>query len=131
MSKSPTTKTATTGRNRPEARTWTAAQNWTITAIANVLNKTEWELKEVFSGTDFATLMAEVEDWKATAGKPTVPSISRITSQNSAQPTSDQVGCLIFALTIPSDNPFSDNPFSDNPFSDNPFFDIDLVLVIL
>ena len=105
-------KTATTGRNRPEARTWTTAQSWTMTAIANVLNKTERELKEVFSGTDFVTLMAEVEDWKTTDGKPTVPSISRITtSQNSAQSTSDQVGCLIFTLTIPSDNPFSDNPF--------------------
>ena len=61
-------KTATTGRNRPEARTWTAAQNWTITAVANVRNKTEREHKEVLSGTDCVTLMTEVEDLKMTAG---------------------------------------------------------------
>ena len=112
MSKSPTVRTATTRRNSPEVPTWTAAQNRTIAPIANIWNKTKWELKEVFSGTDFATLVAVVEDWKATAGKPTVLSISRITtSQNSAQLTTDQVGCFIFALKIASDNPFSDSPF--------------------
>ena len=80
MSKNPTTKTPTAGRNRPEVRTWTAAQIWTITAIVNILNTTERELKEVFSGKDFAMLMAEVEDWKMSAGKPIVLSISQITT---------------------------------------------------
>ena len=73
---------ANAGSSRPKARTWTTAQNWTITAIANVLNKTERELKEAFSGADFTTLMEEVEDWKEMAGKSTVPPILQITTSH-------------------------------------------------
>ena len=99
---------ANAGSSRPKARTWTAAQNWTITAIANILNKTERELNEVFSGADFTTLMEEGEDWKEMAGKSTVPPISRITTSHrddSTQLTSDRVRLVFltfYSLITPS-----------------------------